>query len=352
MMENSINQDLLDMIGVGQSIPRVNFTEHIGLLIAPPKWGKTTMGSLLPNSVFFPFEKGEGSAVIQNKLKKLNTWEDFVFFINVFEMNREKFGNSIGIGVIDTVNKMYSMCEEYILRIEGKKDGTNYKNLGDIPHGKGYPSKDKEFIKQLDRLTKLGIKPFFITHSKDKTIRPKNGEPYEVSSTTMDDRLSAIIFPLVDYIIIGDKKNIINEDTGDNKMTRVLVVSDDTGMAVASGGRNYINTNIPFDTESEAIEKFQEVFQEGIKKKLLDRGITKDFDEIVKEQKEKLLQDSLEYAKEHKIMPREESIAIIKEKVQSSPVSQDIVLKFMQDNKVDFGTISDGQLRDLLEALK
>lgn len=350
MEDMMLPTELADMIGVEQSIPKVNFTEHMGLLISEPKWGKTTIGSLLPRSIFFPFEKGDGSAVIPNRLKKLNCWEDFVNFINVFEMNREKFGDRIRMAVFDTANEMWSFCENYIIRRESLKSNESYKNIGDIPHGKGYTYKTNEFNKQIKRLIKLGVKPFFITHSKTKTIRPKSGDPYEISSTTMDDRLSAIIMPLVDYIISGQRKTIINPDTGESKRTRVLVNIED-GM-VTAGGRNYLNVNIPFDTEQEAIEKFQEVFKEGIKKKLADRGINRDFDELAKEQEQKSLDEAIQYASEHVLKPKDECIAEIREKVKADPKIQTLIVKYMQDNNVTLSDDTDIEhIRDMIDII-
>src|SRR5690606_29076785 len=172
----------------------------------------------------------------------------------------EKIGDSIQTVVFDTANKAYEKCEKYTLRQLSIADKKRYKTIGDVPHGKAYAEKDKLFTEQIDRILALGFNILFISHLKVKTVRPKNGEPYDVYSSTMPERLEAIINPLVDFILTGEKRIV------DGVEKRALITKGNT-MADA-GSRVAISEDIIFDTEDEAIERYQELFKQSIQRKL------------------------------------------------------------------------------------
>lgn len=281
----------LSKLGIKMNIPKVNFTDYSGLFVAPPKFGKTTTASKFKGSVVVPFEIGTKGAVV-NVAETVKDWQSFIEWIDLLEEYREEIGDSIQTIVFDTANKAYEWCEEYVVKQFSIADKKRYKNIGDIPHGKGYPEKDRAFTKEVDRILALGFNILFISHLKVKTIRPKNGDPYDVYSSTMPERLEAIINPLVDFIIKGEKRVI------DGVEKRVLITKGNT-MADA-GGRVSIDEDIVFDTEDEAIEKYQELFKQSIIRKLEEHGIKRDYEELAKEQAEEKLQEALNYVKKKK----------------------------------------------------
>lgn len=247
---------------------------------------KTTTASKFPNSVIVPFEAGTKAQVV-NVAKTVKDWASFIKFVDGLEQNREAIGNQVQTIVIDTVNKAYEKCETYTLRKLSVADKKKYTQMSDLAHGKAYQVKDKYFVEQIDRILALGFNILFISHLKVKTIRPKNGEPYDVYSSTMPDRLEAIINPLVDFILNGEKRMI------DGVEKRVLITKG-SSMADA-GGRVSIDEDIIFDTEEEAIDKYQELFRGSVQKKLTDAGIERDLDEIAQEQMEEKMNDVREY---------------------------------------------------------
>lgn len=276
----------LSILGVEKNIPKVNFTEYSGLMVAPPKFGKTTTASKFPNAIIIPFEDGTKGQVA-NVLKNMRSWKDFMNFVKKLEDNREAIGNSIQTIVFDTVNKAYDMVEPYTLALLSRLDGKKYSKPSDVPHGGFYPARDKNFSKEIDRITKLGFSILFLSHSKVKTIRPKNGEPYDVYSSTMPDRLEAIVNPLVDFIIYGERRVI------DEESTRVLITQG-TNMS-DTGSRVRLESDIPFETEEEAMKKFQAEFRTQIEALLAKEGITEDIESISKRQEEEKMSEVKDY---------------------------------------------------------
>lgn len=276
----------LSILGVTMNIPKVNFVDYTGLFVAPPKFGKTTTASMFPNSVIVPFELGTKGQVV-NVAKEVKDWASFIAFVDKLEQNREAIGTQIQTIVVDTANKAYEKCETYTLKRLSIADKKKYKTMGDVPHGKAYSEKDKNFVEQIDRILALGFNILFISHLKVKTVRPKNGEPYDVYTSTMPERLEGIINPLVDFILNGEKRMI------DGVEKRVLLTKGNS-MSDA-GGRVVISEDIIFESEKEAIDKYQELFRDSIQKKLDDAGIKRDLDEIAKEQMEEKMNDVRKY---------------------------------------------------------
>lgn len=282
----------LSKIGVKKNIPKVNFTSYSGLFVAPPKFGKTTTASMFPNAIIVPFEDGVKGQVA-NVVEDIADWQDFLDFIDKLEDNREEIGNSVETIVFDTVNKAWDMSEPYTLKKLSIADKKRYTKPSDIPHGQFYPARDKYFSEALDRILNLGFSILFLSHSKVKTVRPKNEEPYDIYSSTMHDRLEAIVNPLVDFMLYGENRII------EDKPLRALITKGNT-MASSTGNRVFIDEDIVFETEEEAMKKYQEKFKKTIVERLQKSGINEDYDSISKKQEEEKMADVKKYVETRK----------------------------------------------------
>ena len=285
----------MSKIGVKKNIPSVNFTDYSGVFQAEGKFGKTTTASYFPNSVIIPFENGVKGAVA-NVVENINKWEDFIEFVDSLEENREEIGTDIRTIVFDTVNAGYELINPYVLKVASRIDGTVYKNVADMMGAKTnfWVERDRLFKLQIDRIMNMGFSILFLTHLQVKTIKPKKAEPYDVYKSTMSDRLEAMIYPLVDFILTGERKEVTTE-TGEVVRKRVLVTQA-TGMATA-GGRVVIEKDIEFDTEKEAMEKYQEAFRNSVESKLREFGINDDIEDISKKQEKEKMEKVKEYIK-------------------------------------------------------
>ncbi|WJJ55333.1 hypothetical protein QB910_000089 [Dabrowskivirus KKP3916] len=285
----------LSILGVERNIPKVNFLEYTGIFEAPEKFGKTAFSTLYPNAILLAAEKGYMAQVINKR--DINKWQDFVDFVNLLSKNREAIGDSVRTIIIDTVDELYPMAAEYVARKQGIKDGQKYETIKDIPYGQGWVMHDNEFKKQIKRILSMGFTILYLTHSTVKTIKPKDGEPYDVYKSTMPDRCANIVYAACDYIIHGTRRKIELDD-GEFAMRRVLTVRGN-GEAIA-GNRVYFDEDIVFETEEEAMEKFQAKFREGIERNLRKAGITESIEVLEEQQKEERLEKIREYIETEK----------------------------------------------------
>lgn len=288
------------------------------------------MASLYPKATILPFEEGY-MATVSNVLEGLHSWEDLIDFIDKLEEHRIEIDDDLKTIVFDTVNKAYDMCEPYTLKQLGRLDGKRYAKPSDVAHGQFYPARDKYFAEQIDRLLSLGFMPLFISHSQVRTINPKEGDSYDIYTSTMPDRLEKIIYPLVSYIIFGEE-TIIDDGNGGKLKKRVLRVKSNE--VVDTGSRVVIKDDIIFDTEQEAIDKFQEQFKNSIQEKLIKAGITTDIDTLAKQQEKEKMDKVNQY-----VSANQESNEVLVGKIQSTVPNlpkelQDAVIKKIAEYKI------------------
>ncbi len=344
----------LGKLGVKKNIPKVNFTEYSGILSAPPKWGKTTMASMYPNAILLAFEKGYKAQSVN--VKDINEWEDFVEFVDLLEDHREEIADNIQTIIIDTVNEAYLMAEPYMCKKESIKDGKKYRNKKDIPYGQGWNLHDSYFREQISRIYALGFEITYITHSQVKTFRPKDGEEYDVYKTSMPDRLENIIFPECDYILYGQRIKI--DDGNGNKVIKRMMTTRGTD-DLEAGNRVYLSEDIIFDTEEEAMAKFQKLFRESIENNLHKAGIIGDIDQIAKQQKQEKQQQINEYLEEKNAIDVEKNEELIKQiavKVQSTTeVGKQKMKEIMKKNDItsfkDTEVIKTSALEEIVSVL-
>lgn len=276
----------LSKLGVKTNIPKVDFLDYAGLIQGVPKIGKTALARQLPKTILVAFESGYDAEVIDYiDCTGEDGWQKFIDFLDLVEENLEDMGNEIKLLVIDTLEKAYEACEKYTIRKKRIEDKKPYKEIGDIPHGRAYLTKDNYFKDQIERIRELGLKPLYLTHTVVKTIRPKNEEPYDIYVPTVPERCSTIVMPDVSYIML------IKRTTIDGKPTRVLNIKGVEGVEV--GSRIYIENDIPFETEAEAIEKLAEAWEAVITKRLREAGIKDDIGKLKDKQDKERIEQAL-----------------------------------------------------------
>ena len=317
-------------LGVKKNIPKVDFREYSGLIQSESKWGKTQLVATLPNTILVAFEKGYDAQVLDFiDCCGDDGWDKFVVFINNLVENREEIGNEIRLIALDTLEEMYSAVEPYMLKKESIKDKVKYAKIGDIPYGAGYALKDDYFRKEIKRIYNLGFRPIYLTHVEMKTVKPKDGDSYNVYVPTVPERCSKIVYPEVSYIIHGKR------DTVDGKKVRVLQVqgNDET----VAGNRVYFDENIVFDSEEEAVEKFDAKFKEMIKQRLVKAGITEDIDSIAKKQEAEKSIEVKESLQKIKELPEliKEIKKLMKELITTKKIDNAGVVAILRTNSLE-----------------
>lgn len=282
---------------------------------------KTTFATLYDNCILLACEPGYKAKRLN--FRKVEKWEDFVNFIDLLESHREEVGDNVKTLVPDTVDRLYPYCQQYTVRqynLKKSKDAPKAESIGDIPHGKGWSSADEEFLKQIMRPLNLGFTYLFVTHNQLKTIRPKVGDPYDVYVPTLPDRCAAIIYPLVDFIINGER--VVVKIDGEDIKKRAINLR---GNEMAEGGSRVgsISEKIVFDTEEEAMDLFRESFKEAIEKEVRKDNANVDMDKLAADQK----------------VQREEKVKKTLEKVRELPEMikeiKSTMKKGLKDKKLD-----------------
>ena len=165
---------------------------YITFLYGPPKTGKTTFGSKMPGALLLAFERGY-NAIPGIIAQDITTWGEMKQVLRELKKPevREKFQSVI----VDTADIAADCCQKYIcsqLGIENIGDGGWTNN--------GWSKYKKEFEDTFRSLTQLGYAVVFISHDKEKTIKPANGNEYQQVTSSIQSSALAIIENMADII--------------------------------------------------------------------------------------------------------------------------------------------------------
>lgn len=258
----ALNDKLKGLLGVQTNVPKIDWCSYKGIIIAPPKFGKTTLGSLIPNSILLAFEQGYDSLTIDKK--DIHDWTEFTDFVDALEDNIEEIGDSIRLVVFDTAHRAFDMCGQYMLKVCNREKGKKYARLQNVPYAEGLERRDEEFRKQLLRLDALGIKWIMLGHTTTKNINKEGQDPYTIVDHDFEKRLADIIVKDASYMLIGE--NYTENDEDGNIISKRKFIAKNDGLNQA-GGRVFIGEDILFDTEDEFVDKFKSIFTDIVLKK-------------------------------------------------------------------------------------
>ena len=142
--------------------------------------------------------------------------------------------------IVDTIDILADYCQKYVcnqLGIENIGDGGWTTN--------GWSKYKKEFEDVFRTLSQLGYAIVFISHDKEKTIKPQNGPEYQQIGSSMQSSALAIIENMCDLIAYAHPK--VNADGG---FERVLTLRS-LDNSIRCGGRfKYIKSEVPFSYEA------------------------------------------------------------------------------------------------------
>jgi hypothetical protein len=189
--------------------------EHLKyLLIAPPKWGKSTLFSGCPKVCLFAFEAGYSEIdcpkiVITDwdrpyKKKKLG-WDeddDGIMYTSAMEVVEEMEEYCpYNLVILDTIDMATKMASEYscgIAHIEHPGEGGDY--------GRGWELYQTKPIRMFyNRLVRLGIGVACITHSTEKDKTNKFGGKVRIrKETSLAGQVQHFVHTQSDVIMHGD----------------------------------------------------------------------------------------------------------------------------------------------------
>jgi hypothetical protein len=238
----------INLLEVKPHVVSKDLSGYITFIYGPAKTGKTTFGTKMPGHLILAFERGYNclpGAMAQD----IQTWGDMKQVLR--ELKKPQVREMFQSIIIDTVDIAADLCQKYMcnqLGIENIGDGGWATN--------GWAKYKKEFEDTFRSLTQLGYAVVFISHDKEKTIKPQYGNEYQQIGSSMQSSAYSIIENMAD--IIGYAHPKVNSE-GQSKVVLTLRSFDNS---VRCGGRfKYIAPEIDFSYDAltkalnEAIDK-------------------------------------------------------------------------------------------------
>ena len=238
----------IDLLGIQPHKVSRDLSGYITFVYGPPKCGKTTFGVKMPGALLLAFERGY-NALPGVIAQDITTWGEMKQVVR--ELKKPEVKARFKSLIIDTADIAADCCQKYIcnqLGIENIGDGGWSTN--------GWAKYKKEFEDTFRTLTQLGYAVVFISHAKEKTIKPQNGQEYQEIGSSMQASALAIIENMSDIIGYAHPK----VDTNGNSSVVLTLRSPDG--SIRCGGRfKYIANEIDFTYDAltralnEAIDK-------------------------------------------------------------------------------------------------
>ena len=181
------------------------------LLMAPPKWGKTTFFAGIENALLMAFEEGHMFADTAKMV--INSWdqkqadrgpsedtETGIIYTSAMEaLEALEIANEYSFVIIDTVDMAVKMCADY----ECKKAGLSHPSDGG-DYGKGWDLyQTNPFRRFYNRLVKLGVGVGCITHVKEEWKKNKFGVEEFRRETSLPGGIQKFVHQQSDVIING-----------------------------------------------------------------------------------------------------------------------------------------------------
>lgn len=175
---------------------------YITYVYGAEKSGKTTFASNMPAPLILAFERGY-NALPGVMAQDITTWGEMRQVLR--ELKKPEVKERYKSIAIDTVDIAGSLCEKYVCSQNGVDA------LSAIPYGQGWTMVKKEFEEVFRSITQMGYAVVFISHSKDKTFKNKNGSEYNQTVPTCPSSYNNIAKDMADIYAYAEKYTENNE---------------------------------------------------------------------------------------------------------------------------------------------
>ena len=178
---------------------------YITYIYGPGGAGKTTFGVQAPGALLLAFERGY-NALPGVFAQDITTWGQMKEVLR--ELKKPEVKATFKTIIVDTVDIASVICEKYIcsqLGIENIGDGGWSTN--------GWAKVKREWEQTFRAITMEGYAVVFISHSKDKTFKPKNAAEYNQIVPSCSTAYNEIIKNMADimgYIDVnGNERKLV-----------------------------------------------------------------------------------------------------------------------------------------------
>lgn len=182
----------IDLLGLQPHKVSRDLSGYITFLYGPAKSGKTTFGSKMPGALLLAFERGY-NALPGVIAQDITTWGEMKQVMR--ELKKPEVKERFKSIIVDTADIAADLCQKYVcnqLGIENIGDGGWTTN--------GWAKYKKEFEDVFRTLAQLGYAVVFISHDKEKTIKPQNAAEYQQIGSSMQSSALSIIENMSDII--------------------------------------------------------------------------------------------------------------------------------------------------------
>ena len=188
---------------------------YITYVYGAEKSGKTTFASQMPKPLILAFERGY-NALPGVMAQDVTTWGEMKQVVRQLKdpAVKEMFSSI----AVDTVDIAGALCEKYVCSQNGVD------SLSEIPYGQGWTKVKKEFEEVFRTITQLGYAVVFISHSKDKVFKNKNGVEYNQIVPTCPTSYNNIAKDAADIYAYAEKYT----ENGEAKVRLVLRSPDNS----------------------------------------------------------------------------------------------------------------------------
>lgn len=227
----------INLLELKPNVVSRDLSGYITLMFGPAKIGKTTFGSKMPKPLLLAAEKGY-STIPGIVAQDITSWGEFKQVVR--ELKKPEVKETYRSLIVDTVDIFADLCQKYIcqqLEIETMGEGGYVKN--------SWSKYKKEFEETFRTLSQLGYAIVFLSHDKEKTIKPQNSAEYQQIGSSMQTSALSIVENMSDIICYAHMKTNV-----DGTRERVLTLRslDDS---VRCGCRfSQMPNEIPFSYEA------------------------------------------------------------------------------------------------------
>lgn len=180
----------IDIIGLEPTKVSTDMGSKFFFFYGEPKIGKTSLAMQFPQPLLLAFEKGY-NALSGIYPVDINSWSEVLMVISQLRKSaaKEKYRTI----VVDTVDIMYKLCEEYICA------NNNEEMIKDIPYGAGYGMVDNEFSRAFRSIIRYGYGLVIVAHAKIVHTDPEDQNSPKIITPDVPKRAFKVVNALVDF---------------------------------------------------------------------------------------------------------------------------------------------------------
>ena len=205
----------IDLMAIQPHKVSRDLSGYITYVYGAEKSGKTTFASHMPSPLILAFERGY-NALPGVMAQDITSWGEMKQVVR--DLKRPEVKERFKSIAVDTVDIAGGMCEKYICS-QNSVDA-----LSGIPYGQGWTLVKKEFEEVFRTITQLGYAVVFISHSKDKTFKAKNGTEYNQIIPTCPSSYNNIAKDMADIYGYAEKYT----ENGEAKVRLILRSPDNS----------------------------------------------------------------------------------------------------------------------------